>query len=138
MDARRFEALLDAYGAEPQRWPAGEREAAQAFARTEDGGALLRATLELDDWLDAAAPIRPSPELRERVLAAAPQPGRRNSVIAWLERAWGPGAGLAAAGLAGVLFGAALSGPRTDAQAEILLAEAGAYDEAALSVEATP
>jgi hypothetical protein len=138
MDARRFEALLDAYGAEPRRWPAAERSAAEAFARTADGPALLAAGAEVDDWLAMSATPQPSAALREAVLAQAPRPDLRNGLTAWWTplRGWAPGAGLAAAGLAGVLFGATLTGAPTEPQVELLLAEAGPYDEAALVGEA--
>lgn len=138
MDARRFESLLDAYGAEPRRWPADERRAAEAFVATAAGRVSLAAHLELDHWLDTSKRPQPSTALREAVLARAPRPGFWNAAAAWLgpARAWAPGAGLVAAGLAGVLFGATLSGSVADPQVEVLLAEAGPYDEAALVGEA--
>lgn len=136
MNPQRFEALLDVYGAEPRRWPEAERAGAAAFARTAEGMAALRAAQALDDQLDAWTVGHPSHELRTRVLAGAPAP-RAGGVFAgrWA-RIWAPGAGLAAAGLAGVLFGAVLSDRNGDSSVETLLAEAGAYEDAALTVEA--
>lgn len=135
MNAQRFEALLETYGAEPLRWPEAERPAAQAFSRTAQGQAAIEAARALDDELDAWVAVQPSRELRARVLAAAPGPRRWALPVQWV-RLWAPGAGLAAAGLAGVLFGVMLSGGGADSSAESLLAEAGAYDDAALTVEA--
>ena len=137
MNAQRFESLVEAYGAEPRRWPAGERAAAEAFARTGQGAALLAAAAELDCVLEAAPAPQPSAASRARILEAAPRPRAwRGELERWL-RAVAPGAGLVAAGLAGVLFGATLSGPAPGeaARAEILLAEAGAFEEAALAVD---
>lgn len=136
MNAERFAALLEAYGAEPRRWPAAERSAGEAFAGGVEGRAALAAELELDSWLDASSAARPTHDLRMRVLAAAPKPGVWSRFAQpWL-RAWAPGAGLAAAGLAGVVFGLALAGPQADSRGDALLAEIGAYDEAVLSLDA--
>ena len=41
MNAERFASLLDAYGAEPRRWPDAERDAAQAFARADPRASRL-------------------------------------------------------------------------------------------------
>lgn len=137
MNAERFGKLLDAYGSEPRRWPPNERSAAEAFSVTVEGARLLASERALEAWLDAASPPQPSLALRQRVLAAAPQP-RRGLAGGWGRLGlWAPGAGLAAAGLAGVLFGATLSGSGRDPEigAELLLAEAGAFDEAVLPLE---
>ena len=60
MNIERFEILLDAYGAEPARWPAAERSSAEAFAHaTPEAAALVAAARRLDQALDrvpAAAP----------------------------------------------------------------------------------
>lgn len=139
MDAQRFQTLVDAYGAEPRRWPARERAEAEVFARTAGGQAVLEAERALDDELDAWAAPAPSHALRSRVLAAAPQPRSSMSFAGRWTPLWAPGAGLVAAGLAGVLFGAVLSGPANtagDTSAESLWAEAGAFDPATLMVDA--
>lgn len=88
-----------------------------------------------DQLLDAYRAPLPSPVLRARVLAAAPRPPTWSSVAGRWMRAWAPGAGLAAAGLAGVLFGVVLSGSGLETSADTLLAEAGPYDEAVLNVD---
>ena len=77
----------------------------------------------LDRLLDAYRTPAPSAALRERVLAAAPKPRRASFDPFW----WASGAGLAAAGVAGLMFGATLTAA---AEApETLLADAVSYDE---------
>lgn len=78
---------------------------------------------------------QPDRDLRARVLAAAPGPPTWSSALKRWPRAWAPGAGLAAAGLAGLLFGVALSGGSVETPTEILLAESAPYDEAVLNLD---
>lgn len=52
MDRTRFDAIIDAYGADPRRWPAAERAAAETFY-AEAGGDISQAAA-LDEALDAA------------------------------------------------------------------------------------
>jgi hypothetical protein len=75
MDQVRLRALLDAYGADPERWPEAERTAAQSLlAGSEAARAELAAAAALDATLDALAePPAPSPALSARILAAAPR-----------------------------------------------------------------
>jgi hypothetical protein len=105
MDASRFEQLASAYGADFRRWPAAEREAAQAYAvanRTESERLLFEARM-IDAALNAVAAPQPTYELRQQVIAQAPQPRpRRLRTGAWF---WIPSAGLAAACAAGALVG---------------------------------
>ena len=74
MTLDRFAVLLDAYGADPARWPDAERAAARALL---DGSSEARARRDaaaaLDALLDRAATVEPSSALAERVLAQAPQ-----------------------------------------------------------------
>ncbi|MDX2235077.1 MAG: hypothetical protein NW200_11330, partial [Hyphomonadaceae bacterium] len=75
MDADRFAAIVEAYGAAPARWPEAERAAAQAFARAHP--AVCRPVLEeaaaLDAWLALDARAEPAGEaLHARAVAAAP------------------------------------------------------------------
>lgn len=100
LDAARFGAILDAYGADPRRWPAAERAAAQAFAATDTRApALLAAAADLDGLIGGPLPAPASDALREAVIASAKaKPGRRRSL-------WWAGAGLGAA-LAGAAAGA--------------------------------
>jgi hypothetical protein len=77
----RLGALLEAYGAAPERWPDAERDDARrlveesAAART-----LWEDAAHLDGLLDAVPAAQPSPELVVRVLAAAP---RRRPTRVW-------------------------------------------------------
>ncbi len=100
----RFESLLDAYGAEPRRWPHDRRAAAEALlARSPEARALQAAAARLDTLLDASG-VEPAPaHLLGRVLAAAPQARRARG--GWLAAFWKPAAGLAAAALLGVALG---------------------------------
>jgi ferric-dicitrate binding protein FerR (iron transport regulator) len=123
MDMARFEALADAYGGDLRRWPAGERPAAEALlaAEPEAARARLMAADALDDLLAVSARPTPSPALRTAVLAAAPRPRRR---LLQATGFWLSGAGLAVAGAAGLLIGAAASNAFVhDLQAEAVLAE---------------
>ncbi len=75
LDRARFEVLLDAYGADPQRWPQEERAAALALLeRDPDARALRAQAARLDALLATAEPLEPSPALVARILAAAPTP----------------------------------------------------------------
>ena len=142
MDAERFEKLIDAHGPRPDRWPASVRAEAEAFSQGAEGRDVLLAAETLDGLLGTFTAPFPAPALRARVLEAAPsRPSWTSALERWTRsQFWAPGAGLAAAGVAGVLFGAVLSGSPTEAPAETLLAEAflaetGPYDEAVLSME---
>lgn len=100
----RFEAILDAYGADPRRWPDAERAAAQAFAAVDpEAPALLAAAADLDGAIHQAAPVPAEGPLREAIVASARStPPRRRSL-------WWAGAGLGAA-LAGAAAGAVTVG----------------------------
>jgi hypothetical protein len=127
MNIQRFEQLVEAYGADPKRWPSSEREAARALAhaQAEHCGPLLEAAHVLDQALDCAPVGAPSLALRERVIGAAPR-GRASRFglgrggPSWL---WWPSAGLAAACAAGVLFGVVVTDHATRAvRADTVLA----------------
>jgi hypothetical protein len=77
MTLARLRAILDAYGADPARWPAEEREAALGLlARSADARRERNAAALLDDTLDAAPRMIASPALAARVLDAAPRDRR--------------------------------------------------------------
>jgi hypothetical protein len=123
MTQERFQQLTDSYGAEPKRWPAAERAAAQAFAEAqpEQARAALFAARMIDAALDMSPAIEVRPALRNAILATAPKPRPRRKG-AWF---WIPGAGLAAACAAGALAGVAvMRGPSNDAHADMVLASA--------------
>lgn len=73
MTLERLEAILDAYGAEPARWPQAERGAAEdLLARSVDARALASEARQLDMLLNAAPLHEPSEALVARLIAARP------------------------------------------------------------------
>lgn len=125
MDANRFEALADAHGGLIARWPAEVQDAAYAWLAQapEAAQAVLSEALALDQALDVLRPPRPSVDLRDRVLAAAPRPRRGWSLRRWLAGA-GVGAALAAASGAGVMLGSQVSAGSADVLDEAVMAAA--------------
>jgi hypothetical protein len=136
MTLGRFAALADAFGADLRRWPEAERAAAQALTRESDiARARLAEADALDAMLDLSRVAAPSAELRQRILAAAPQQSSiraaandpasaRAKLLRWLS-------GLGAVGVltCGAVAGAAVvavSGP-THVDADSV---AGLYDQA--------
>lgn len=68
----RLEAVLETYGGDPLRWPDPERDALLALlARSAEARRAHDAALRLDSLLDASATTAPSPDLEERIVAAA-------------------------------------------------------------------
>lgn len=113
-----FEALLDRHGGNRGRWPAEQRNAAEALLRSHvDAGALLRAAERLDAALDAALRAPGCPlGLCERIVARTPP---RDAWLDWLaSRLWRP-VGLASMPLLlGLAVGAAAV-PETGADAAL-------------------
>jgi hypothetical protein len=65
----RFETLLDAYGAAPERWPSAERAAAEALVKLDARAhELHQSALALDGQLEQVEVDEPSARLRARVL----------------------------------------------------------------------
>ncbi|MBA4287019.1 MAG: hypothetical protein C0434_15975 [Xanthomonadaceae bacterium] len=80
MNLQRFAALIDAYGAEPRRWPQAERAEALAFANGDArAAALLRDAAALDALLDADVSAPATATARRALLAALPPPVLRVS-----------------------------------------------------------
>jgi hypothetical protein len=112
----RFAGLLDAYGAEPRRWPADRRAWAEALlARSPDAVALRATAARLDGLIDAAG-VEPAPaHLVGRVLASAPQSSlaeaqRQSSrPRGWLAGLMKPALGVAFAALLGIVLGGVVS-----------------------------
>ncbi|HEY7610596.1 MAG TPA: hypothetical protein VIF14_15295 [Alphaproteobacteria bacterium] len=104
----QFEALLGAYGAEPRRWPADRRAAAEALlARSPVALAMKAEAARLDSLIDGAG-VEPAPaHLVGRVLAAAP--GAAAPKRSWLGGLLRPAAGLAFAALLGLGLGGVIS-----------------------------
>lgn len=74
MTQERFLEILEAYGADPARWPEAEREAAQAYADAHPE--LVAQAIETERQLDAllgTAEAEVSPLLEARILRQAPQ-----------------------------------------------------------------
>ncbi|MGF6721738.1 hypothetical protein P3T43_001085 [Paraburkholderia sp. GAS41] len=104
MTPERFRTLVDAYGADPHRWPDKERAAAEAWAelhRVEADG-LLAESAGLDEWLASHTVAPPERAFVERIVAGAPvqRPAKHRA------RLWWQGAAFAGIGLAGGLAGA--------------------------------
>ncbi|MFT6583195.1 MAG: hypothetical protein ACJAU6_003647 [Alphaproteobacteria bacterium] len=113
MKIERFQAILDAYGANPDQWPAEERNAAQHLAETSSTAqAMMTDAAALDQFLDAARgaipQAEPSPELLADILAAAtPAARHRWTALLWpFGLVWKPASALAMAGLLGLFLGA--------------------------------
>src|SRR5664279_2480822 len=69
MTLDRFSQLLDAYGAEPSRWPAHERALAESLLAGDARAlALQEAASLLDAHLDAFEVAEPSAHLQARIL----------------------------------------------------------------------
>jgi len=85
VELARFAEILDAYGADPQRWPEAERSGAETLlAMSEEARALRDDAAALDMLLDLSAAPAPSPELMADILAAAQPAGWRQ----WLSDFW--------------------------------------------------
>lgn len=77
MDLQRLSELLDAYGANPERWPVTERDAALALlASSGEARTQQRMAAMLDAELDLHPVTPPSTALRAAVIASIPQPRR--------------------------------------------------------------
>ncbi len=105
MNLSDFQRLIDAWGADPARWPADRRAAALSFVASAAGAAEAMAeALALDRLLANAPTHAASAALRARVTRSASldaKPLRR-----WLA-GLGAGMALAAASAAGVVTGVA-------------------------------
>ena len=78
MSLRRFQAILAAYGARPERWPAPERGAAEALAASSPAArALMEEAAALDVLLDTVPAPAVAPALRAAIMDAAPGGTRR-------------------------------------------------------------
>jgi hypothetical protein len=135
MDLDRFAALAAAYGGDVSRWPELEREAAALLMATEPEATASRLAGESDlDWaLDAWRAPGASAALQAAILASAPAARRVPPWRGWMWRT-GLGAGLMAAGAAGVMAGVVVSGAIAPVgELEVITAAVSAYD--ALDVE---
>lgn len=105
MPMSRLAAILDAYGAEPRRWPAGERNAAEALiGASSEARALHAAAARFDGALSASVAPAPSAALRAAILQAAPkpEPAATPGIAAVLRGLWQALAGTLAGELGGL------------------------------------
>lgn len=109
MTIERFKVLVEAYGANPARWPEAERAVAEAFANaTPEAQRLLAEAAALDHVLSAADTAPVSRELETRVLDSFTSPKARRA--SWLPDfvPWSQAAALAASLVLGMFAGGAL------------------------------
>jgi hypothetical protein len=113
MTAARFTAIIAAYGADPARWPADEREAAQAFAKVApiEATPILTEARRLDAMLDGLPEPAAASDAQGDAIAhlrAAAKPGRLSQIKAWLGwqgPIWQPAGAVAAAMMFGLVLG---------------------------------
>ncbi|MEE2567303.1 hypothetical protein [Hyphobacterium marinum] len=76
MDAQVFKQLIDAYGADPARWPDDRRDAALAWQADNHAQAevWIREAAVLDQLLSEVTAPTPSELLQARILAKVPRP----------------------------------------------------------------
>jgi hypothetical protein len=113
MGLDRFRELLDAYGAEPGRWPANERGPAEVLlTRDAEAARLRKQAASIDALLDRAM-LAPPVIDAERLIASITAEPQRTAEIVTLRPARRPSAGgfwlkvasLAAAAAIGFLVG---------------------------------
>lgn len=140
----RLLAVIDAYGADPARWPEAERAGLEAVARAPEASRLLAEARALDAVLARSPALDAGvlDDLKSRIVAKADESGRvtqrpamprsvtslgdrrRMPVTQSLRAAWPAAAALAASLLVGAFFGASEMGKPA---VENLMASAG-YD----------
>jgi len=110
----RFRRLIAAYGADPGRWPPGQRSRAEALlARSPKARALLADAQTLDTLLLADVKPPAGEQLAAAIIARAlgqpqeraPAPARAAGVAWSLARLWPQAVGLAAAAVLGFVIG---------------------------------
>ncbi len=112
----RLAALVDAYGAEPTRWPADERSQATALIRgNAQADVLLSQARSLDQALDSVVPATVPATLSSRILDGFDQIAARPSIRRFISVAanivwpgapmWQPSVALAASLIAGLVLG---------------------------------
>lgn len=104
---KRLNQIIEAYGADPARWPDAERAGAEALLETSpEARRLADDAADLDAWLESAWAPGPSELTTARVLRAAPRRGPNRLRVA-------SGVGWAAAAAAGLVLGLSLGGQVT-------------------------
>jgi hypothetical protein len=110
MNIERFRSLLEAYGANPARWPETERVAALLFAeQSAEARDALQEAAAFDSLLDMAETQATTRALEDRILATfAERPPAQLSP--WFTLGWIPAAAAACSLALGLAVGAALPG----------------------------
>jgi hypothetical protein len=153
----RFRAMLDAYGANSDRWPPEERDAGRALlAQSPQAQRWRDASAQLDALLDLAPADAGSPALIERILAVAPErgsaeiatpstpvpriaPSRPSRRATWRSHAWRyAGAALPLAAAAALVLWLLAKPSRTPEPADVTIAELGMYDAPTDALLAAP
>jgi hypothetical protein len=111
MNIERFKTLVEAYGANPARWPEAERVSALLFAEeSADARAALREAATFDRLLDEAETQPATRALEDRILASLPE--RAPKPARWFDLGartrWIPATAAAVSLLLGLLVGAAV------------------------------
>ncbi len=157
MSLARLRALLDAYGANPDRWPPEERDAGRALlAHSPQAQRWRDASAQLDAFLDLAPADVASPALIERILAVTPgrggaeiattsthmprsAPARPSRRATWRSPAWRyAGAALPLAAAAALVLWLLATPSRTPERTDVMIAELGMYDAPTDALLAVP
>jgi hypothetical protein len=104
MTPERFHQIVEAYGADPRRWPQQERAAGEAWAAAHraEAEAVLADAAGIDAWLAADTVDPPGAALQQRIIGSAPV----ERPIVPRRRLWWSGAAVAGVGLLGGVAGA--------------------------------
>lgn len=110
MNIQRFKTLVEAYGANPARWPETERVAALLFAeQSAEARDVLQEAAAFDRLLDTAETQPATRALEDRILATFPERTARQRAP-WFTQRWIPAAAVACSLALGLAVGAALPG----------------------------
>ncbi|MDZ4866076.1 MAG: hypothetical protein SGI91_02035 [Alphaproteobacteria bacterium] len=110
MNIQRFKTLVEAYGANPARWPEAERVAALLFAeQSAEARDMLQEAAAFDRLLDTAETHPATRTLEDRILATFPERTAKQRAP-WFTMRWIPAAAVACSLALGLAVGAALPG----------------------------
>jgi hypothetical protein len=110
MNIERFRTMVEAYGANPARWPEADRVAALLFAeQSAEARAALQEAAAFDSLLDMAETQAATQALEDRILATFVERGAEGRA-SWFTLRWIPAAAIACSLALGLAVGAALPG----------------------------